>query len=357
MAIRKKLNVPDSLSVNVADVVLRSDLSYEWTFSGMNVNFDHCKLESLHLTFMKNDEDSNNTKQIPDITFNNSSLKSLNLGPQTRAEIIDCYIDAKNKLRSTLITSNNSDIVIRNSTFLHFDNDDGPTILDAQINCSVSVENSRFAKHRSEQSVLFVHDNSYMKISHTNFSGNVGQYVGSVRIQRHSRLTIKECLFDDNFVWKKGGAIHGSTYVILEMKSTNFRNNKASSQGGAIHVMTDVQLIIINCTLEGNYAKAGGAVSGSHNVTLEISNTNLRNNQALYHGGAIDVNTTVQLQVTNCILEGNSARDGGAIYGLDDVKLRVDKSNFKRNAISAEVRRLSTGADISIRRNSSLEVR
>ena len=147
--LRRSSNASDSITVNIADVILTSDVEYNWTFSGLNVNFELCQLDSLHLLFIKNDDDSVNTTLIAIIIFNNSSFKSLDLCPETRAEIIDCYIDANNESRPTLITSNNSDIVIHNSTFLRFVNRDGPTILDAQINCSVSVENSRLAEHRS----------------------------------------------------------------------------------------------------------------------------------------------------------------------------------------------------------------
>ena len=360
MTIRKKLNVPDSLSVNVADVILRSYLNYYWTFSGFNVNFERCQLESLQLAFMKNDDHSENTTQIPIITFNNSSFKSLDLHPKTRAEITDCYIDAKKKLRPTLITSNNSDIMIQNSTFLRFVKKHGPLILDAQINCSVSVENSLFAEHRSEQSVLFVHDNSSMKVSNTIFRENtVFLRGGAISIQRYSRLNVTNCLFDDNFASKKGGAVYGDIYVILEMKNINFHNNHASSShGGAIAVSTDVKLLVRNCTLDGNSAVSGDALSGSRNVTLEIYKTKFNNNHATSFGGAIHLDRKVQVLLTNCTLNENSAgRSGGAIYGLDNVKLGIDKSNFIRNALSPDVRRLSTGADIFIRKNSSLEVR
>ena len=138
--LRKSPTISDSLTVSVADVILTSDVDYKWAFSGLNVNFHHCQLESLQLLFMKNDSDSKNTTQNLNTTFYNSSFKSLDLQPETRAEIIDCYIDAKKQPGPTLITSNNSDIVIHNSTFLRFVNRDGPTILDAQMNCSVSVE-------------------------------------------------------------------------------------------------------------------------------------------------------------------------------------------------------------------------
>ena len=277
--LRKSPTISDSVTVNIVDVILTSDVDYNWTISGFNVNFDHCQLESLQLLFMKNDGDSENTTQNLNITFYNSSFKSVDLQPETRAKIIDCYIDAKKQPRPTLFTSNNSDIVIHNSTFLRFVNSDGPTILDAQINCDVSVENSIFVEHLSWKSVLFVHDKSNMKISHTTFHGNIAlSEGGAVRMELYSRLDVTYCLFDDNSAWNMAGAINGGYYVMLDIKDTNFYNNKAI-HGGAIFVIKDIQLLVTDCTLDGNLAVgSSGAIAGRDKVTLEINNTKFNNN-------------------------------------------------------------------------------
>ena len=129
--LRKSSNASDSITVSIVDVILTSDVEYKWAFSGLNANFKLCQFDSLQLLFMKNDDDSESTTQIPNITFYNSSFKSLYLFPETRAKIIDCHIDANKESRPTLITSNNSDIVIRNSKFLRFVNKNRPTILDS----------------------------------------------------------------------------------------------------------------------------------------------------------------------------------------------------------------------------------
>ena len=95
--LRKSSNASDSITVSIVNVILTSDVVYNWIFSRLKVNFHHCQFESLEIFFRKNYEDSENTKEIPNITFYNSSFKSLYLFPETRAEIIDCYIDANNK--------------------------------------------------------------------------------------------------------------------------------------------------------------------------------------------------------------------------------------------------------------------
>ena len=98
--------------------------------------------------------ESNYTTEIPTISFNNSSFRRLDLFPETRAEIIDCYIDAKNESRPTLIKANKSHINIENSEFLRFVNDNGSTILNGENNCSISVDNSMFTAHQSQLGVF-----------------------------------------------------------------------------------------------------------------------------------------------------------------------------------------------------------
>ena len=92
-SISKHPNASGSLTVTVDDVILTSDQELFWTFSGLNVYFNHCELDSLELQFSKSDDISENTTQIPTIVINKSSFESLDLHPETRAEIIDCYID------------------------------------------------------------------------------------------------------------------------------------------------------------------------------------------------------------------------------------------------------------------------
>ena len=287
VSISKHRNASNSLRVTVADVILTSDQDFYWTFSGLNVYFNHCELNSPELQFMK-DDDSENTREIPTIMINNSSLRSLDLHSETRAEIIGCYINAQNESRPTLIKANNSHIVIKNSEFLNFVNENGSTIVNGENNCSISVENSVFAEHYSKLSVFYIHDNCQMKIRNTIFKRNRAKIKGgATRVESHSRISVIDCYFDDNSA-KYGGATYGDRHVTLEISSTEFNNNKASGFGGAICIHNEVQLLIRNSSLDGNTAdRDGGAIWGGRDVTLEINNTQLNNNKASDDGGAI----------------------------------------------------------------------
>ena len=191
--------------VNVADVILTSHQDLFWTFSGLNVYISHCELNSLDLQLRKSN-DFESTTEMPTITFYNSSFKSLDLNPETKAEINDCYIDAKNESRPTLIKANNSDILIKKSEFLRFVNKNTSTILNGENNCNVSVENTVFTGHQGHLGVLYIHDHSSMKIRNTTFNTNTAEIAGgAISVESHSKLSVTDCYFYYNAAKYGGG--------------------------------------------------------------------------------------------------------------------------------------------------------
>ena len=279
MSITKHSNVSASLTVTVTNVILPSDQDLYWTFFELNIKFNHCQLNSLDLRFLKSDP--HKTTLIPTIILTNSSFRSLDLQPETRAEIVDCYIDAQNESRPTLIKANNSDVKIEKSKFLRFVNENGDTILDAQ-KCSVSVENSVFSGHSSHRSVLYLENNSHMEIS-----------------------------------------------------ITTFNENRASSVGGAIQIQNHVNLTITNCTFVENYARCGGAIWGDQ-ATLTINNSTFRRNKVPHHGRGIWTRGGAvccrggKVEIQNTDFLENSAPYGGAI-GAEFTPLIVISSRFSKN--------------------------
>ena len=216
LLISKHQNASDSLTVNITDVILRSELDNRWTFSGLNVYFNHCELDSLQLRFTNHDVHSENTREILTIMITNSSFRSLDLRPETRAEIIDFYIDAQSQSRPTLLKTNNSHIKIQNSQFHQFVNKNGATILDAENHCN-----------QSRHGVLYFHDNSHVEISNTNCQNRVSYSGGAIYVNNYVKLTITNCIFDENSARSYGGAIFAYK-ATLAINNSTFRWNKLS---------------------------------------------------------------------------------------------------------------------------------
>ena len=160
----------------------------------------------------------------------------------------------------------------------------------------------------------------------------------------------------------------GESDVTLEISNTRLNYNKASYRGGgAICIYNNVQLVITNCSLNGNTAQQGGALWGrskggalyGHNdVTLEIRNTQLNNNKASTRGGAIYIYREVQLLITNCILDGNAAdHDGGAIMIIEEIKEILKIYQSIFTRNALSYSNSESGTDVAIQESSSLEVR
>ena len=142
----------------MADVTLsfNETFTFQWIFSGLSVKVSQCRLDSGRVIVQPCQ--SNNTEYLieePEIVIHNSSFGKLDLNPETKAQITDCYIDGEFKDRPTLITANNSEVSIQNCHFENFVNQNGSTILFGHNNSHVKIENSGFIQHNSSKGVLF----------------------------------------------------------------------------------------------------------------------------------------------------------------------------------------------------------
>ena len=281
--------------------------------------------------------------------IHNSSFGSLELNPATKANIIDCYIDGKMKQRPTLITANNSDVLIEKCHFENFINEKRSTVLLGHNNSQVTIENSVFFKHKSSKGILFLRNNSSMQISSSLISQSI----------RYSAISLQD-------------------RVTAVLNNTVFRNNSALA-GGAMYVEYHCQVTLANCTFSSNKAITGKTSNISKNSNLQIAaHTSDQNNIEKFEtiksmffnqtsseeskaiaadqvhlpgkrsffmknfvhqngpligiGGAIFITVQSQLLVTSCAFEDNSAQSiAGAIMGGLDVTLNIQETKFVRN--------------------------
>ena len=127
-------------TINVTDVTLSRSETFQWIFSGFNINVSQCHLDPIDIVVQPHQP--NQTEQMveqPQITIHNSSFSSLDLKPGTKAEITEYYIDAEFKPRPTLITAINSDLSITNCHFENFINEKDSTILFGHGNSNIVI--------------------------------------------------------------------------------------------------------------------------------------------------------------------------------------------------------------------------
>ena len=110
----KYFKSPMTPTIEVSHITLSANETFQWIFSGLNINVSQCRLDSIRIKIQV--DQSNHAEQMenPQIIIYRSSFNSLDLKPGTKAQITECNIDAEFKLRPTLITANNSDLLIQN---------------------------------------------------------------------------------------------------------------------------------------------------------------------------------------------------------------------------------------------------
>ncbi len=127
---------------------------------------------------------------------------------------------------------------------------------------------------------------------------------------------IENCLFENNWAAKDGGAIHGG--INTEIQNSTFMTNSATQNGGAIFSMNGQKHG--GCIFKYNQANQGGALFSSYNNNTIYSSL-FSANQAV-NGGAVYLGTgTSGHKIHNSLFTNNEAELAGAIWSGSDLIL------------------------------------
>ena len=155
-------------------------------------------------------------------------------------------------------------------------------------------------------------------------------------------IRIRESRFTANLSAQEGGGgnldLSGSSLV--EIVDSEFVGNDASNggNGGGLYLeggsRTDVE--IIDSSFNGNRGKNGGAIFSRSNGTLNMVESELRDNLATAFGGGLNLSGSGQFYVDSTTISGNRAAegDGGGIAAEDDFggMLVVSNSTISQNS-------------------------
>ena len=345
-------------TITVADVALSLEERYQWIFCGLILKIWQCNLDPIDIV-VQSESHPNHTGHMvenPEIVIHNSSFSNLDLSPGSKAQITDCYIDAQFKPRPTLITANNSDVSIQNCHFGNFINEDDSTILYGHNNSNIAIKKSVFIQHNSSKGILFLHNNSSMRISGSSISKNIASSPGysSITLQDRIHADVHDIVFRNNSALVGGAIIardqcrvtlinstFSSNKAIIGKTSNNLKNSKVRRAArildqNTIRLYSPISPTLFNQTSLGDKKRKVIAprllVKSSilKKISVQLEGTLLE----LYpgQGGAIYVETQSQLLVTNCTFEDNSAQTwGGAIITVFNVTLRVQETTFVGN--------------------------
>ncbi|KAK3268964.1 hypothetical protein CYMTET_22564 [Cymbomonas tetramitiformis] len=157
----------------------------------------------------------------------------------------------------------------------------------------------------------------------SNVSGNVasgsggGAYVGDashLEVRGWSRIAENSCQMT-------GGGIHGarSAYILIAEGAT-VKANKAYREGGGVAIMQGSPFAITvlkvdNATVEGNSARyySGGGISSDSHCCVKLTTASIIGNEAGYTGGGVS-SLNSHVEVSQSFLAFNTALYGGGFY-------------------------------------------
>ena len=361
IAIRKIENTSKSITLTIKDIIVKSNQTSHWTFSGINVKIFHCELLSVYFNFLsphKLHKQLDNTK----MTIQNSTFGMLYLNAGTETTISKVHMNAEfNSSFPTLIIANRSTVIIRNCTFSNFFNENSPTILYAHFNATIIIEDSNFSNHHALKGMIHLHNGCVFKMSNSMVQESHAYSSGfSVfTFQQQIEATFQDAKFINNSA-VVGGVFRGEIQCLVKFHHCTFTTNKGFT-GGAIWTSGETSLILLNSLFDNNsaleqqslfdalipgseqlmafdessvehlYGKAlGGSIHARQGIVLHINNTRFEDNKAM-NGGAISLIGGTMNVHSSLFLHNQATREGGAIRAVHGTQLEVKQSAFQNN--------------------------
>ena len=211
---------------------------------------------------------------------------------------------------------------------------------------------------------------------------NAAALAAGCYISPNAEVTFRECVFQNNSadsngggIWNAGGTLYmydsviaqntcaqqaagyysidsGGTITVSRIYNTLFLDNDCTQKnekrsGGALYIRAGSDAVFVNCTITGNKAGWGAAISGhgTGQEAAKLSNTTFFNctitgNHANNGGGGLFAyNVGAQITAYNCIVSGNTssgiAAESGVMDGVDANRVLVKNSVLGSSLVDA----------------------
>lgn len=211
---------------------------------------------------------------------------------------------------------------------------------------------------------------------------NAAALAAGCYISPSAEVTFRQCVFQNNSadsngggIWNAGGTLYmydsvvaqntcgqqaagyysidsGGTITVSRIYNTLFLENDCTQKnekrsGGALYIRAGSDAVFVNCTITGNKAGWGAAISGhgTGQEAAKLSNTTFFNctitgNHANNGGGGLFAyNAGAQITAYNCIVSGNTssgiAAESGVLDGVDANRVLVKNSVLGSSLVDA----------------------
>ena len=165
---------------------------------------------------------------------------------------------------------------------------------------------------------------------------SVYAYVGGAMVVNHSNIAIERSMFEGNRA-KIGGTIFVTSGSNITIFNSRFTNNRAIQLGGALYSESGVtgdktSMDITGSQFSKNEARYGGAIS-MYGCNLSVESSRFNKNFAVSKGGAMEAFVESKIHIHNCKFWSNEAFQYGAVIGLFNSTLIINKCLFHHNSV------------------------
>lgn len=220
------------------------------------------------------------------------------------------------------------------------------------VKATVNMSGASFNGNSSLRGgAIYVIRSSY-SVSNTVFVGNSAtelEYGGGAIYSTESEGIFDGVTFTNN-TSHKGGAVALHSGSAMTVSSMIAKGNKATANSenklgiGGVFYLNNATLNLVEGESDaiviggeevgaGNTAVNGGAIYGENKAKVVVSGAELIGNSATVNGGAIYV-TNATAEIVGCIFKKNTAVLGGAVYGVSDAQITVENAEFSENNAS-----------------------
>ena len=215
-------------------------------------------------------------------------------------------------------------LTVHEVTFEYNDSDDdGGAIYNEG---TLTITNSTFAGNDANDDGGAIYNVGTLTITGGVFDRNTADYGGgAINNDDDGTASIERSIFKGNFAREYGGAIYN--YGTLTVTETTFGGedywdgNHTPGDGGAIYISSGTATITASKFLRNRTwsrrGGEGGAIDADADSPVLVERSFFYLNSADSQGGAI----AGRVLVVNSTFVGNSAEEGGAIYGEEDAKV------------------------------------
>ncbi|MBC8526829.1 MAG: right-handed parallel beta-helix repeat-containing protein, partial [Candidatus Cloacimonetes bacterium] len=193
-------------------------------------------------------------------------------------------------------------------------------------NCIIDCEDTGFAFILEHNDSLAAINGFTIRNTHTYGNG------GAINCDNAS-AKIENCIFENCITDQSGGAVFGSSNSNLIISNCQFINCNALT-GGGIHVSNYNEFVLENCTFDDNSADFAAGIKIISTLSSIVQNCNFNDGIAIYDGGAIYMTDCDSISLKDCEITNNSAQDGVGIYLITSNSIEMKNISITNNEAS-----------------------